>query len=259
MNLGLSFSTSFPWALSNEMGKWNYNYNIILLIPFLLFVLIFHNKAALLSLFQTGIFFPCRCLLSLLFFLFAFSLKPKPSSGSWCRFSLGGDAYAPLQSPGLAERFSSPSTLAWLCTCEPRAKWQPGHTDCLLGSLVRWEHPCFWQNLVWPRRGAQRGVSAWVRSSKICCSNAGGGLFPLEILVVDRELASVVSLLLNWIIFQGTEPAVWAPWGQQAASTGSTRLHPKRPRRGMFHPNPIISGELQHLKRFVLHKVHSLH
>lgn len=86
-----------------------------------------------------------------------------------------------------------------------------------------------------------------------------GRLFPFEILAVDCEPTSVVSFLLNWIIFQGMEPAVWAPWGQQAANTGSTRLRQKGQRRGMFHPNPIISGELQHLKRFVLHKVHSLH
>lgn len=234
------------------------NYNIILWIPFLLLVFIFHNRAALLSLFQTAFHPPTplpRCLLSMLFFLFAFSHKSNPSSGSWHRVS-PGYAYIPLWSPSTSVTLTHQ---CGLCTCERRAEWQPGHADGPLGSLARQKHLSIWQHPVRPR-GAQRGASTCVRHSKILCSNwGGGGLFPLEILAVDLKPASVVSFLLNWIIFQGTEPAVWAPWGQQATSTGSTRLRQKRPRRGMFHPNPIISGELQHLKRFTLHKVHSLH
>ena len=219
----------------------------------------FHNKAVLLSLFQTAFFPPlgvyCRCCSFSLHS--AINRSQAQVAGADCP---RGDAYAALQSPSPADRHDShPPGVG----C---AGVNPGLSDSLGALMVPWA----------PGQG--ESISGWWSPSGSTSSILGGterserlrkvqqnplfkrrGLFPLEILAVDREPTSVVSFLLNWIIFQGMEPAVWAPWGQPAASAGSTHLRRKRPRRGMFHLNPIISGELQHVKRFVLHRVHSLH
>lgn len=59
---------------------------------------------------------------------------------------------------------------------------------------------------------------------------------------------------------RGMEPASCMPRGQQAPGWSDTRLHLKRLRIEGIHLNPITSGEPlpHHLKRFKLHRVHSL-
>lgn len=148
----------------------------------------------------------------------------------------------------------------WTCT-----RWQPEWADCssLLGLSLPDDPDLFGLSLPISillfqdqEEDGERTACTWGALEAFV---QAGGLSPLEILAAHREAATVVSVLLSWVIFQGTEPAVRAPWGRPAPSTGSTRLHPRRRRRGTLHPNPIISGELQHLKWFVLHRVHSLH
>lgn len=140
------------------------NYNIILWIPFLLFTFIFHNKATLLSLFQMAFFSP-RCLWSPVFFFFAFSYKPKPSSGSWCRFSPGGCLHPTLEPadhpdcnpPGMGVTDVNPRLSDSLAVLES------------LSSLAR-PSICLSGRTPFILRGNGR-VSTFVRQSKIVCSN----------------------------------------------------------------------------------------
>lgn len=70
--------------------------------------------------------------------------------------------------------------------------------------------------------------------------------------------ASVERAGMGDTAIKGTEPASCMPRGQQAPGWSGTRLHLKRLRGGGIHLNPITSGELHHLKRFELRRVHSL-
>lgn len=233
------------------MDKWHYKQwqhstlNSIFIVCFY-----FHQKTALLSLFQTT-FFPlhaCCCCCS--FFLCPAIRQSKacmPNAG-WTQKMLKASHSA---------RWGSwlMYTLLWAMQV-----WICGRVTAWEG----WWSPSFWvkpaqQHPLLSRARGRMGKGPHVCEVQFEVFLQAGGPFPLQILAAHREAASVVSSLLSWVIFQGMEPVVWAPWGRPAPSTGSTRLHPKRRRRGTLHPNPIISGELQHLKWFMLHKVHSLH
>lgn len=222
----------------------------------LCFIFICNNKAALLSLSQTTFRLLVVTALSLCIPLYSRAqLTPlmlgHPKGCSRWLLTLPGLTHNVHTGMGCADvnLHQVAAQVGWLL--------KPSGAKFAWWSWSFWVNPAH-QHLLFQEQGEDGEGTACMWGALEACVQAGG-LSPLEILAAHREAATVVSVLLSWVIFQGMEPAVWVPRGRPAASTGSTRLRPRRRRRGTLHPNPIISGELQHLKWFVLHKVHSLH